>query len=298
MKQFFYIFVFSLLSIACLASQNKITIPPDVNVYCNIEYFKPDPNTSLLLNLYVPQSPNPLPLIIWIHGGGWGGGTKDYVLPQDFKFLEHGFAIASVEYRFTDKSPFPAQIQDCRAAVRFLRVNAAKYNLNPGRFGAWGASAGGHLVALLGTAADNARFDHPADKYRHLSPAVQAVCDWFGPTDLTRIDTDPNSDIGRSVLDMVSKLVGGPLKTNVGKARDASPFYYISKNSSPFFIVHGTDDLLVPLGQSTLFHDALIAAEIPSQLKIIPKAGHGGPAFSDPNLVSAERSFFNKYLKD
>src|SRR5204863_10043821 len=104
------------------------------------------------LDLYVPKSERPLPLVIWIHGGGWQAGNK--ANPPLLGLTQKGFAVASINYRFSQHAVYPAQIQDCKAAVRFLRKNADKYHLDPDHFGAWGASAGGHLVALLGTSGD------------------------------------------------------------------------------------------------------------------------------------------------
>jgi acetyl esterase/lipase len=273
----------------------NITIPQDVNVYCNIPYSWADANTPLLLNLYVPASKKPLPLIIYIHGGGWSAGSKEYVLPQDFHFLEKGYAIASVEYRFSNKAIFPAQIKDCKAAVRFLRSNAKKYNLDANHFGAWGDSAGGHLAALLGMTSNSRAF---GEKDQKVSDSVQAVCDWFGPTDLTRFAPDPNSKQTQAVYDVMSKLIGGPISEKMSVAKSASPVTYINPQCPPFLIIHGTNDNLVPLAQSQLLYDGLKKAGVPVELKIIPDSGHGDTkAFADPNLIALESAFFDKYLK-
>src|SRR5262249_14303131 len=134
------------------------SLPAGTKVVKDIAYV-PGGGPRQTLDLYVPQADGPLPLIIWVHGGGWQGGSKDGLNPA-LPLLAKGFAVASVHYRLSNQAVFPAQIQDCKAAVRWLRGHAKEYNLDADRFGAWGASAGGHLVTLLGTTDDKT---FPAD---------------------------------------------------------------------------------------------------------------------------------------
>jgi acetyl esterase/lipase len=149
---------------------------PGVRALRNVEYARVDGNRPLYLDLYLPEKPAaPTPLVVWIHGGGWVGGSKNNCPP--LSMVSKGFAAASVEYRFADVAPFPAQIHDCKGAIRFLRANAAKYNLDPNRIGAWGASAGGHLVALLGTGVAVKELDGNVGGNLEYSSRVQAVCD-------------------------------------------------------------------------------------------------------------------------
>src|SRR5262249_38247477 len=131
------------------------------------------------LDLYVPKSDTPLPLVIWVHGGGWQDGNNPAM-----QLLKSGYAVASINYRLSQHAVFPAQIEDCKAAVRLLRANAKKYNLNPDAFGAWGASAGGHLVALLGTSGEVKELEGEVGESKDTSSRVQAVVDFYGPTDL------------------------------------------------------------------------------------------------------------------
>src|SRR5205085_12369694 len=136
----------------------------------------------MLLDLYVPEKvQKPLPLLIWIHGGAWMSGSKDSPSPA-LQFTAKGYAVAQVGYRLSQDAKFPAQIHDCKAAVRWLRANAQKYNLDPNKFAAWGASAGGHLVALLGTTGAAAELEGHVSDLKESS-RVQAVVDWCGPTD-------------------------------------------------------------------------------------------------------------------
>src|SRR5262249_12628746 len=131
------------------------------------------------LDLYLPSAEQPVPLIIWIHGGAWRVGSKEDDLPLDY--LAQGCAVASINYRLSQHALFPAQIEDCKAAVRWLRANATRFKLDPQRFGAWGPSAGGHLAALLGTTGAVRAFEVGANLV--VSSRVQAVVDYFGPTD-------------------------------------------------------------------------------------------------------------------
>jgi hypothetical protein len=142
------------------------------------------------LDLYLPEKADgPLPLIIWVHGGGWQNGSKDGCPPLRGGYIERGYAVASINYRLSGHAVFPAQIEDCKAAIRWLRAHAKEYGLDAKRFGVWGSSAGGHLVALLGTSGDVKEFDVGANLDQ--SSRVQAVCDYYGPTDFTVFVTTP-----------------------------------------------------------------------------------------------------------
>ena len=156
---------------------------PGVKALRNLEYARVG-DKKLLLDLYLPEKPQgPLPLVIWIHGGAWLGGDKADCPAR--RLVQRGYAVASVNYRLSNEAIFPAQIKDCKAAVRWLRAHTAEYGLDAGHFGVWGASAGGHLVALLGTSGDTKDFDKGENL--GVSSRVQAVCDWFGPTDLLQM---------------------------------------------------------------------------------------------------------------
>jgi acetyl esterase/lipase len=202
--------------------------------------------------------------------------------------LQDGFAVASVEYRLSGEATFPAQIHDCKGAVRFLRANADKYALDANAFGAWGSSAGGHLVALMGTAGDANELEGDVGGNAGLSSRVQAVCDWFGPTDLTVIRS-------AGARNPVSLLLGGPPAKKPDLARQASPVAHVSKDDSPFLIVHGDRDRLVPLKQSELLDEALRKAGVESRLHVVKGAGHG--RFRDPAVMEMIRKFFRATLR-
>ncbi len=245
------------------------------------------------LDLYLPveKPTGPLALVIWVHGGAWMSGSKDYCPARPL--LEQGYAVASINYRLSQDALFPAQIEDCKAAVRWLRAHAGEYGLDPKRFGAWGASAGGHLVALLGTTGDVAEFD--VGENLDQSSRVQAVCDFFGPTNFAKMSAFP-SDMNHDAADSPeSKLIGGPVQEMPDEVRQADPITYVSEDDPPFLIVHGDQDPLVPLNQSELLVAALEKANVPVTLYIVKEGGHGG--FQDPEVDKLVSKFFAENVK-
>jgi acetyl esterase/lipase len=245
-----------------------------------------------VLDVYVPaEAKGPLPLVIWVHGGGWRNGSKGAGGPA-LGLLKEGFAVASINYRLTGNAPFPAQIEDCKAAVRFLRAKSKEYGLDGERFGVWGSSAGGHLVALLGTSGDVKSLEGDVGDYDDVSSRVQAVCDWFGPTDLLQMGgSHDNSDSPEALL------IGGPIQENKEKANRANPITYVSADDPPFLIVHGTADQVVRYNQSELLEAALGKAKVPCTLVPLEGAAHGGPRFSAPDVQRRVAEFFAQHLK-
>ena len=253
---------------------------------------------ALILDLYWhPDAGEPEPLVVWVHGGAWMSGDKSWMPPVSC-LLDNGFAMASIDYRLSQEALFPAQIEDCKAAIRWLRANAARYNLNPDRVGAWGESAGGHLAALLGTAGDVAAWDQRGGN-RGYSSRVQAVCDWFGPSDLLQMGA-MKSGLAHDAPDAPEALlIGGPVQENREKAKRANPITYITPEAPPFFIMHGDQDDVVPLGQSELLHRALVEAGLDSTLMIIPGMGHGVMELDKARWAELQRSvvdFFERTL--
>lgn len=208
--------------------------------------------------------------------------------------LDEGYAVASVNYRLSDEATFPAQLHDCRAAVRWLRMHAEEHNLDASRVGVWGASAGGHLAAMLGTADGFLREgDYSAGGF---SAGVRAVCDWFGPTDFLRMNDAPGAMDHDAPDSPESRLVGGPIREHADRVAAANPAAYVTGDSAPFLIVHGAEDDLVPRSQSELLHAALVAARVESELIVLDGAGHGfGPDHVDAAVGPAQR-FFRRRL--
>lgn len=274
------------------SSQNRQPKPPPAGatVERDIVYATHD-GTDLALDLYLPKErgDDPLPVILWIHGGGWLKGSKDNCRAA---FLARdGFAVASVQYRLTDAAQWPAQIEDCYAAVRWVRKNAAKYGFAPDRIGAMGGSAGGHLVALMGT--------RPAGD-EETSSRVRAVCDWYGPSDL--LTMPPNVVGGKRTREQVensngAKLLGAPVPDIPEKAKDASALHQVSADDAAFLIMHGSEDPGVPVEQSVRLHEALEKAGVSSELVIVEGAGHGGKEFQAEEVLGKVREFFERELR-
>lgn len=265
--------------------------------YCEAPV-KPTAVRPLLLDLYLPAGEAKRPLLIWIHGGAWrmGNHKRPPAVPL---FTDAGFAVASISYRLSPEALFPAQIRDCLTAVRFLRAHAGRYNLNPDRVGVWGASAGGHLAALVGLAAHVPAFatgDH-ADQ----PAAVQAVCDWYGPTDFLQMDDHllPGTAFTHNPADSPeSQLVGGPIQAHPNQVATANPISYIGAEPiPPFLLMHGDQDPLVPFHQSVLLHEALQAAGANVTFVPLAGAGHGGEGFRKTAVLQTVLGFFQQHLE-
>ncbi|MEC5126530.1 alpha/beta hydrolase [Verrucomicrobiales bacterium BCK34] len=266
-------------------------IPAGVKVEKDLLYATHD-TVDLKLDLYLPEaeSTGPLPAVIWIHGGGWLKGSKDKC-PAAF-LAQHGFAVASISYRLADTTQWPGQIDDCYAAVRWLRSNGEKYGIDGDNIGVWGSSAGGHLAALLGT--------RDADENTGVNAKVQAVCDWFGPTNL--LTMPPNNVSETRTAEQVAnsngaKLLGATVREVPDLAKDASALFHITKEDPPFLIMHGSEDPGVPLSQSITFHDALEKAGIKSRFVIVKGAKHGGKEFQTDKVKNTVAGFFRETLK-
>jgi len=220
--------------------------------YMNVGY-APNGGLAQRLDLYVPQaSAGKEPLVIWIHGGGWRSGSK--VGGPWRSLLLEGLAVASIDYRLSSEAIFPAQIEDCKAAVRFLRANGAKYGFDGSRIGVWGASAGGHLAALLGTSGDVKALEGASLGNDKQSSRVQAVCDFYGPIDFVAMHPGKALENDKSAEAL---LLGGALSIKRDLAKMANPTTYVSKDDPPFLIEHGDQDRLVPISQSEEFCRAL-----------------------------------------
>ncbi|HMB02357.1 MAG TPA: alpha/beta hydrolase [Isosphaeraceae bacterium] len=235
--------------------------PPGIQVSSNLVYHEAgDPVPRL--DLYAPRAPEPgagRPAIIAIHGGGWRGGSKDDYGRSLMRLAEHGYVVAAIDYRLSRPGApsWPANFEDVREAVRWLRRHAKQYGVDPGRIAALGASAGGHLAALLGTCPDDAA-------------RVQAVIDFYGPTDLRALYASR-----KRTTTSLTLLLGGRPDECPARYESASPIHHVSADDPPMLLIHGGDDALVPLGQSRALADALARAGVPHRLIVIENARHG-----------------------
>ncbi len=258
---------------------------------------------SLLLDLYLPQhAKEPLPVIVWLHGGGWRIGNRK--LGPDFCqfFAEKGFAMASIEYRLSVEALFPAQIHDVKTAIRWLRSVADEYHLDSKNIGLWGSSAGGHLAALAATTGSGI-LEELEHEYAEFSSDVQAVVDGYGPTDFLQMDLHHTSDgssndpetahlhpvLHHSDIDSPeSQLLGAPIHLVPDRVRKANPITYIKGGEPPFLIMHGTNDTAVPAHQSELLYQALLEKGNDATICLIDGFGH---AFFNNNDLDKHESY-------
>ncbi len=288
-------------AIAQKQAPQRPALPKGFTAEYDVKYV-PDGDDAQALDIYYPETvaEKPLPLLIWIHGGGWSGGSKAGMpyLSQ----LPRGYVAASIEYRFSQKAPFPAQIQDCQAAIRFLRANAKRYSIDPERVGVGGASAGGHLAALVGTSGGKKAFPAIGGN-EDQSDRVQAVCDIFGPTNFWTVIKQAEEDKNVKNIfkwnngDPYSRLIAAKLGEDKAKCDAVSPVQYVSKDNPPFLILHGDHDTLVPYEQSVELNNLLAKAGVETTLQKLPGAGHGGASFAMPAVVKLTVAFFDKHLK-
>jgi acetyl esterase/lipase len=289
------------LSAAGCGSSNFASVAP---THKNLAYATL--SSAQKLDLYIPTSGSgPFPVVFMIHGGGFMMGDKadGTGLAGVDQLLAAGFAVASINYRLSAEAHFPAQINDAKASVRFLRANALKYNLNPDEFGAWGASAGGNLVALLGTTCNVAELEGVELGNADQSSCVQAVVDWFGPIDFLKMDEQfAGTSCAQNHNDASSpesKLIGAAIQTVPDKVKLTNPMNYITADDEPFFIQNGTADCNIPPVQNKDFADALsavIGAEKVTYISL-DGAGHGGSQFETEENLHKVIGFLHRYLK-
>jgi acetyl esterase/lipase len=277
-----------LATMALCASANA----GDVEILKDLEYAKRgEQSLKLDLHLPSPRSNPSLPIVVWVHGGGWLKGSKERC-PGVWLAETGDYAVASINYRLASQAQWPAQMEDCREAVRWLRRHADDYGLDGDHVGVWGGSAGGHLVALMGT------LDVPTDE--NVSSRIQAVCDWYGPSDL--LTMPPNVISAKRTREQVKKsngavLLGDAIVDIPERAKSASAFHQVSADDAPFLIMHGDADPGVPLEQSTKLHEKLQAAGVSSTLEVLAGAGHGGKEFRTPDAQSVIKAFFDRHLR-
>jgi len=262
-----------------------------LNLERDVEYGRAG-DRPLLMDIARPKEPSAarLPVIVFIHGGGWRAGDKSTGLPRIAEFVAEGnYVGASVGYRLSGEAIWPAQIYDCKAAIRFLRANAAKYGIDPDRIGIWGSSAGGHLVNLLGTSGDVKELEGDCGT-PGVSSRVTCVVPFCGPTDFV----NPEGIEGKREPTSLMALLGGKLEEKKAEAKAASPITYVTADDPPFFLVHGTADPTVPYVQATRFKEALEKAGVKVNLLSLEGGGH---AIGGPEVIQRVHTFFDKYLR-
>jgi acetyl esterase/lipase len=273
------------------ATKPAALIIPDAVVFeRGIEYSNPD-DQHLQLDLARPKNGDgPFPAVVCIHGGGFRAGTREGYDKTCVALAERGYVAVTITYRLAPKYPFPAAVQDSKAAVRWLRANAAKYHIDPKRIGAFGGSAGGHLAQFLGVTAGVKEFEGEGNLDQ--SSAVACVVNFYGPSDFTK-------SYGRSVdaAEVLPLFFGGDLEHKRREHIIGSPLYWVTPDAAPTLCVHGTDDKFVAHEQAEWIVEKLKAATVEAELLTLQGAGHG---FKGDDLKKAEAAmfqFFDKHLK-
>ena len=274
------------------------SLAPGIEVLRDLPYADTD-NPRQKLDLYLPKARKPdalLPIIVFIHGGGWQGGDKNSGQGNLSRFVQSGdYAGISIGYRLTDEAPWPAQIHDCKAAIRWIKAHAKDHGLDPGKIAVWGTSAGGHLVSMLGTSGDVKELEGTLGKNLDQDSKVTCVVYFFGPEDFLTMVRQPSTiDRTKGNDYPEAKLLGGPVPEREAIAREASPVTHVSPGDAPFLTAHGTKDPLVPFAQAEELHAALQKAGVPSLLQEMTNAGHG---FKSPLLDERVKQFLDLHLR-
>jgi acetyl esterase/lipase len=288
-------------TLACVAQvpeKLKDAFPEGTIFHQNVPYAK-DTIQQHLLDVYLPaNAKGNAPLVIWVHGGGWMHGDKyadmSYMKNTIRTILEKGYALASIDYRYSTRVKFPAQIQDCNQAVEFLYQHAADYKVDKNKFVLMGFSAGGHLASLLGLT-NNSTI--PDFYYNRKKPAftIKAVLDFYGPSAFIMF-YNQGTDV-EAAGDPVSVLLGASPLKRPDLAALASPITYVDKNDPPFFIVNGEKDESVPMAQSLVLKSAFDLNNVKSQITIVKDAPHYGPMFDTEEVRAKLFTFLDAAVK-
>jgi acetyl esterase/lipase len=273
-----------------IAASRGAVAQGDVIIENNVEYSNPD-NQHLMVNMARPQGNGPFPAVLCIHGGGFRAGDRNGYNGLIKQLAQRGYVAATVEYRLAPKYQFPAAVYDCKAAVRWLRANAAKYHIDPDRIGVTGGSAGGHLAQFLGVTGENFQFEGDGGNWEYSSK-VACVVNQYGPSDFTK-------SYGHSVdaAEVLPLFLGGNLETARQRHIISSPLYWVTPNSAPTLQIHGTKDPYVAVEQGVELVEKLKAAGVEADILKIEGAGHG---FSGDNAKRADDAmfaFFDAHLK-
>ena len=266
----------------------------------NLEYARP-PSGPLSLDLYLPDTGGPFPLVLWIHGGAFRAGDKGGIWYKPIlNQTQRGYAVASIDYRLSGTAKFPALVHDAKAAVRWLRANAARYNLKADRIVVAGESAGGYQAAMLGTSGGVAELEGTLGNPKESS-RVQGVIDFFGPTDLLAMDDGASSCqtplVHRTANSPESQLLGCNPDDCPDRAKAASPIAYVARDNPPFLILHGAADCQVPHSQSQRLYDALRAAGAAADVHLLPGVGHGDRRIMTPETDKLVSGFLDSVLR-
>ena len=281
-----------------LWGQGRLAVPENVELIRDIPYAAND-NPRQTLDLLLPNNRDktkPLPVLAYIHGGAFRAGNKRAGHRHLFDYVASGqFAAVTIAYRLSGEAIWPAQIHDCKAGIRWIRGEAERYDLNAAAILVFGHSAGGHLSSMVGTTGNVETLEGEVGPFLGYSSRVQAVCNYFGPSDFLQMDAHrmPNGLIHDAPDSPESVLVGGAIQEHPGIVATANPITYVSRDDPVFLHIHGEKDPLVPVHQSKILHRALVEAGVASQLYVVPEGGHGG--FKDSKVPQLEKAFIEAF---
>lgn len=320
MRKFLLAILVVILAVSCASAEGEKYESKILNVelntnqimlYDNIPFHSGRERGSqmftLAMDILQPDSKEPLPLIVFITGGGFMMAPKNNWIHQRMRLAEAGYVVASIEYRHAPLSKFPAPIQDCKLAIRWLRAHAAQYNIDVNRVGVLGNSAGGYLSAFMGVLNDNREFD--VGDFLDQSSNVLCAADIFGISELMSIGDDFPEEVrklhdspGITEAMWVKGVPGfsgpdGGVKDFPEEAKKASPLYYVSEKTVPMLFMHGDKDVSVSPSQTDKMYQALRAKGIDAERYIVPGAPHGGPYWVQEPVIKVMIEFFDKYMK-
>jgi acetyl esterase/lipase len=279
-------------------SPRQSQIPDSIRLITDVPYADSG-NPRQTLDVLLPKEPKsdaPLPVIAFIHGGGWRNGNKGGGRNRLVPYVESGeYAGVTIGYRLSGEARWPVQIHDCKAAIRWIRGHAEEYGFDPEKIGVIGTSAGGHLVSMLGVSGGVFNLEGDLGSNDDQSSRVTCVVNMYGPSELLTMDDHPGRMTHNAPDSPESKLIGGPIQEHKEITRAASPVTHVTKDDAPFLHIHGTEDPLVPFPQSEALHKLLTAAGVPSLLVPVVRGEHGG--FNNPEVERRTRLFFDRHLR-
>jgi acetyl esterase/lipase len=282
----------SLSALVIALTAGAATAAPKVQA--DIEYAKSAAGEPLRLDLYTPESGAGAPLIVWVHGGAWENGNKS-AMPLA-PIIERGFAVASLDFSPASKAPFPGQIHEIKAAVRFLRAQAKQYGYDASQIAIAGASSGAHLAAVVGTSNDHPELEGALGNHRGESSDVHAIVSYFAATNLTTILAQ-STPFGLNIREpALERLLGAAPKEAEPLARLASPVFHVDRTDPPLLLFHGDQDPQMPINQSHELEGAYEQQGLQGELVVVHGAAHGGEAFYSPENVERAVAFLSAQL--
>ena len=280
--------IFFLTILSCYIITTQAQSEPEI--LKNIVYAE-DGDKKLQLDIYKPTQQKEPYLIVWVHGGAWHSGSKEN---PPLGLLPYGFALASVDFHASTEKPFPANVYDIKAAIRFLRANAKKYGYKADKIIIWGSSSGGHLAALIATTNNNVTLEGNLGDYPNISSSVQACLDFYGPTNFLTI-LNQSTPHGLNVrLPALAILLGKPVEQATELAKLASPVYQVDITDPPIFIVHGEQDNQVPINQSVELWSAYKNQKLKVEIEFVPNVGHTDSIYYKKEMIEKADRFLKE----